>query len=68
MESDLHRKYCTFAELEVYLKVYDIQFKKEYEEQIFLDMYTPSRNLDKLSLTELSRLYLRHPEVEVEED
>lgn len=64
MESDLHRKHCTIQELEVYFKVYDLHFKREYEEQIYLDMYLPSRDLDKLSLTELSRLYVRQPEVE----
>lgn len=55
--NELERKYCTVEELDAQFKLYDIKLIHDHWDQILLDLYMRSRNLDELPFEAILEIY-----------
>ena len=67
MDADYGRKHCTVLELQHQMDIYEIILKKEHFDQIVLDLYKVSHNIDKLPFLEVITLYYE-PDVDEDDD
>jgi len=58
LKSDLDSDFCTPHELKQQFKAYDIVIKKEYFDQIVLDLYSISQDLSRLPFFAMEKKYL----------